>query len=80
MDGKLQQIAQKVESLLTNLNSLQSENDQLKQENSQLKTEVGRAEKEFRSLELRDADRSESVRVKLQTILDRLTELEKWVD
>lgn len=80
MDGKLQQIAEKVESLLTNLNSLQSENDQLRFQNSQLKADVGRIEKEFRSLELHDADRSESVRVKLQSVLDRLAELEKTID
>ncbi len=73
---KLQQISAKVEVLLEDLQRLQRDNRQLTEENRDLRSTYDRLEKEFGSLRLRHSDQSNAVRVKLQTILGRLSELE----
>lgn len=77
MDPKLQQVAQKIERMLSDLKQLEEENAQLRSDNQQLKAELGDLEKGYQQLQLASADRSETARVKLTRILDRLEELEK---
>jgi FtsZ-binding cell division protein ZapB len=73
---KLQQISAKVELLLRDLERLQKDNRQLSIENRELRSTYDKLEKEFGALRLKHTDQSSAVRVKLQTILGRLAELE----
>jgi regulator of replication initiation timing len=73
----LDQIAQKVDRLLDVVKNLKSENAALTADNRKLKTELSGLDKKRQSVSLKAADQSDAVRTKLQTVLNRLEELEK---
>ena len=80
MTDTLGQIAQKVDQLLEMVKNLKSENASLKAENRQRKAEMSGLDKQQKSQSLKAADQSEAVRTKLQSVLNRLDELEKLAD
>lgn len=80
MTDTLDQIAQKVDQLLEMVKNLKSENASLKAENRQRKAEMSGLDKQQKNQLLKAADQSEAVRTKLQSVLNRLDELEKLTD
>ena len=76
MESKLQLLAKKVEKVIDPLDRLKRENATLKSENAGLKTELAGIQKEYNELKLGTADRSDSVKTKLTSVLNRLEELE----
>ncbi len=77
MSDALDKISQKVDQLLQVVQNLKIENAGLKEENARLKDQVARLGKEQKTLTLKAADQSEQVRTKLQSVLNRLDELEE---
>ena len=80
MSDTLDQIAQKVDQLLETVRNLKSQNTALRADNTRLKAELAGLDKQRQNLTLRAADQSEAVRTKLQSVLNRLEELEKLAD
>jgi len=78
MQGKLELLAERVEKVLGLLDRVKHDNLSLKQENERLKAELVGLRKECRELKLESADRSQAVKSKLMSVLDRLEELESF--
>ncbi len=78
MQGKLELLAERVEKVLGLLDRVKHENLSLKQENERFKAELVGLRKECRELKLENADRSQAVKSKLMSVLDRLEELESF--
>ncbi len=76
MEQKLEQIEEKVEKLVTVLEALKAENRELKMTNQSLTSQIQGFEKQIHKMQLDDADRSETVRTRLEGLLGRLDELE----
>jgi regulator of replication initiation timing len=76
MSEKLEQLAQKVDLVLSRLEQVQAENRTLKLEKDNLKKELLQLRKEHEALLVQQNDRSEKVRSRLTVILDRLDQLE----
>ena len=77
MTDTLDQISQKVDQLLQIVKNLKVANASLQGENEQLKTQLTEFGKEQKSLSIKSADQSELVRSKMQSVLNRLDELEE---
>lgn len=77
MESKLEQVAQRVDSLLHDLQQARGENRQLRRDNEQLQAELTAIKKQARRLQLQTADHSEAVRTRLHRLLERLNELEQ---
>ena len=76
MQGKLVQLAEKVDQVLTLMERLKQKNGALREENDRLKTQLQSIQKECRELKLGYNDRAELVKAKLTAVLGRLDELE----
>lgn len=76
MSEKLQQLAQKVDLVLSRLEQVQAENRTLKFEKDNLKKELLQLRKEHEAVLVQQNDRSEKVRSRLSVILERLDQLE----
>ena len=77
MSDKLDIIAEKIDNLLSVLDKLKTRNLELETKNLDLRTKLAELEKEYNNLCLEDADRSDLVKSKLQSVLERLNELEQ---
>jgi|GEM_PF-1265226 len=76
LSDKLQQISQRVESLLADLDKMGDENRNLKEENQRLRSDYTKLEKDISELRLQHSDQSSAVKAKLETVLHRLDELD----
>lgn len=76
MSEKLEQLAQKVDLVLSRLEQVQAENRTLKLEKDNLKKELLQLRKEHEAVLVQQNDRSEKVRSRLTVILNRLDQLE----
>lgn len=74
---KLDILAEKIEQMINKLEKLEKENSELVSENSRLKNDLHCYKKEYDSLKLNNTDKTESVKTKLTTILNRLEQLEE---
>ena len=77
MESKLEQVAQRVDSLLRDLQQMRGENRQLLADNEHLRSALAALQKQARQIELQAADQSEAVRTRLHRLLGRLNELEQ---
>lgn len=75
--NKLDILAEKIEQMITKLEKLEKENSELLAENSKLKNDLHVYRKEYDSFKLNNVDKTESVKTKLTTILNRLEQLEE---
>ena len=69
-------LEEKVDRVLAQLDELKAENIALKEENSELRSELVKIKRDFESLKLTHTDRSNQVKTKLVSVLNRLEELE----
>ena len=76
MKEKLDVISEKVDDLVALIEQLRSENVDLAKDNRSLKTQISHLKKEFKEAGLEKVDRTDSVRTKLNLVLNRLEELE----
>lgn len=76
MSEKLEQLAQKVDLVLSKLEQVQAENRTLKLDKENLKKELLQLRKEHEAVMVQQNDRSEKVRSRLSVILERLDQLE----
>ena len=76
-EEKIKQLASQVDKLVAWLEQVRKENEQFRSENTELKQEIQQLRNEVFSLKQDKADRSQVVKTKLTSILDRLDELEQ---
>ena len=76
MQEKLNIISEKVDDLVKLVEELKAENDSLAKENKSLKTQTNRLKRETKAAGLDKVDRKDSVKNKLNLVLNRLEELE----
>ena len=76
MKDKLNLISEKVDELVVLVDELRSQNKELSGENRGLKTQINRLQKESKAAGLDKVDRKDSVKTKLNLVLNRLEELE----
>ncbi|MCH9023883.1 MAG: hypothetical protein IH931_00995 [candidate division Zixibacteria bacterium] len=76
MKEKLNLISEKVDNIVALVEQLRSENVDLARDNQTLKTQIRRLLKESKEAGLDNVDRTDSVKTKLNLVLNRLEELE----
>lgn len=76
MKEKLNLISEKVDDVVALVEQLRSEIDDLARDNQTLKTQISRLLKESKEADLDNVDRRDSVKTKLNLVLNRLEELE----
>ena len=76
MSQTLALVEEKVEKVLTQLERLKQKNSALGQENTELRSELAAIKRDFNRIKLAEADKSDIVRTKLVSILERLSEFE----
>ena len=76
MKEKLNLISEKVDDVVALVEQLRSEIDDLARDNRTLKTQISRLLKESKEADLDHVDRRDSVKTKLNLVLNRLEELE----
>ncbi len=76
MKEKLNLISEKVDDVVALVEQLRSEIVDLARDNRTLKTQISRLLKESKEADLDNVDRRDSVRTKLNLVLNRLEELE----
>jgi len=76
MKKKLNLISEKVDDVVALVEQLRSEIDDLARDNRTLKTQITRLLKESKEAGLDNVDRRDSVKTKLNLVLNRLEELE----
>ncbi len=76
-EEKIKQLASQVDKLVAWLEQVRNENEQFRAENAELKTEIRQLRDEVFTLKQGKAERSQIVKTKLTSILDRLDELEQ---
>ena len=73
---KLDLLEQKVEQLLVQFEALKSQNQSIKEENRRLSTQLNELKRQLDAARLDQADRSDYLRDKLQSVMSRIKELE----
>lgn len=76
MAEKFDLLEQKVEQLLAQFEILKNQNQRIKEENHRLSGELNELKKQLESARLTQADRSDFLRDKLQSVMSRIKELE----
>jgi len=76
MKEKLNLISEKVDDIVALVEQLRSENVDLARDNRTLKIQISRLLKESKEAGLDNVDRTDSVKTKLNLVLNRLEELE----
>ncbi len=76
MKEKLNLISEKVDDIVALIEQLRSENVDLARDNRTLKIQISRLLKESKEAGLDNVDRTDSVKTKLNLVLNRLDELE----
>ncbi|MCH7691514.1 MAG: hypothetical protein IIA17_10785 [candidate division Zixibacteria bacterium] len=76
MKEKLNLISEKVDDVVALVEQLRSEIVDLARDNRTLKTQISRLLKESKEADLDNVDRRDSVKTKLNLVLNRLEELE----
>ena len=76
MKEKLNLISEKVDDVVALVEQLRSEIDDLARDNQTLKTQISLLLKESKEADLDNVDRRDSVKTKLNLVLNRLEELE----
>ena len=76
MKEKLNLISEKVDNIVALVEQLRSENVDLARDNRTLKTQISLLLKESKEADLDNVDRRDSVKTKLNLVLNRLEELE----
>ena len=77
MSDKLNLLFDKIESLIEKVEELQEKNNILKSENKQLAAEVAKFSKANQNLELASSDKTDIIKTRLKSILNRLDQLEE---
>ena len=74
---KFDQLSEKIDLLIDRLEELRRENRLLKEDKFSLERELQRAQDQLKKVEIKAADRAQTVKSKLSGVLTRLNELEQ---
>ena len=73
-------LKEKVDQLISVVEKLRSKIQEMESENADLKTVMSKLQKQHQTLQLENADRADTVRTKLDRVINRLEELENLAD
>ncbi|MDZ4722866.1 MAG: hypothetical protein SGI97_03020 [candidate division Zixibacteria bacterium] len=79
MSDALHLVESKLDNLLTALETLKKENTVLRRENRALKTELGNLRDRSEKVRLMSGDRQDSMKLKLETVMSHIDELERLI-